>query len=113
MDSVTRIAQEMVMNNGQPLKAIASKIGKPYPTLLRELNPYDKGAKLGAETLLDLMRVTRDYRPLQYMAESLGMKIMPQREATNGKGRALALGFTESFLHEVERSEADNVSQAG
>lgn len=82
MNSITQIVQETLMNNGEPLKAIASKISKPYPTLLRELNPYDKGAKLGAETLLDLMQVTKDYRPLQYIAEQLGFHLVPKMEAT-------------------------------
>lgn len=110
MKTVTRVAQEMVMSSGEPLKAIASKIGKPYPTLLRELNPYDKGAKLGVETLLALMQVTKDYRPLQYMADSLGLTLVPQAERAcrNGNGAAFktfdSLSFNETPW-ELEHSE--------
>lgn len=78
MMSVTKVVQEMVMNCSLPLKAVAAKIQKPYPTLLRELNPYDKGAKLGVETLLELMRVTNDASPLHHMAEELGYTLVPQ-----------------------------------
>jgi len=90
MKSVTRIAQETVMNSSEPLKSIASRIGKPYPTLLRELNPYDKGAKLGVETLLDLMQVTRDYRPLEFMAEALGLELQPRNEPDAGQAATRA-----------------------
>ncbi len=87
MKSVTRVVQEMVMNSHQALKDLAQKIKKPYPTLLRELNPYDKGAKLGVETLLDIMKATGEVAPLKYMANELGFDIVPktvQASKSNG-----------------------------
>jgi hypothetical protein len=39
---------------------------------MREINPFDASAKLGAETLLEIMKVTHDIRPLQYMASEMG-----------------------------------------
>jgi hypothetical protein len=54
----------------------ARKLGKTYATLVREANPYDGGAKLGADTLLKIMELSRDVRPLQYMAEQFGMTLV-------------------------------------
>lgn len=53
--------------------------GKPYSTLLREVNPYDTGAKLGAETLLQIMTQTGDLKPLEFMASSLGYELAPRK----------------------------------
>lgn len=74
--SVTSIAQGMVLTAKQS-KHIAESIGKPYPTMMRELNPYDHSAKLGAETLLDIMKVTHNIEALQYMAHELGYSLTP------------------------------------
>lgn len=78
-DSVTRITQAMVLNAKQS-KWVAERIGKPYPTMMRELNPYDQSAKLGADTLLEIMRVTKNISALEYMAEELGYKLSPGAE---------------------------------
>lgn len=53
-------------------KNIAAAVGKPYSTLLREVNPYDEGAKLGAETLLSIMKVTGNTEPLECLAKEMG-----------------------------------------
>ena len=37
----------MVLEAPQSARDIAHAVGKPYSTLLREVNPYDTGAKLG------------------------------------------------------------------
>ena len=39
---------DLVLESPLGAKAIAQAVGKPYSTLLREVNPYDTGAKLGA-----------------------------------------------------------------
>ena len=49
----------------------------PYPTMMRELNPYDQSAKLGAETLLEILRVTKDVSVLDFMAKELGFTLEP------------------------------------
>lgn len=79
-----KVVHTVVLENEMPAKALADEIGKPYSTLLREINPYDKGAKLGAETLLDIMQQTKDVSPLMYMAEVLGYEMVPKqfKEAT-------------------------------
>ena len=69
---LVKILHELVLENRIPAKALAKEIGKPYSTLLREINPYDNGAKLGVETLLQLMKATNSVAPLEYMAEQMG-----------------------------------------
>lgn len=69
---LVQILHELVLENRIPAKALAKEIGKPYSTLLREINPYDSGAKLGVETFLQLMKCTNSVAPLEYMAEQMG-----------------------------------------
>ena len=66
---------ELVLESGLGAKNIAAAVGKPYSTLLREVNPYDEGAKLGAETLVDIMKVTGIILPLEHIAEELGYEL--------------------------------------
>ena len=63
---------DLVLESGLGAKNIAAAVGKPYSTLLREVNPFDDGAKLGAETLVDIMRVTGNIQPLEQIAEQFG-----------------------------------------
>lgn len=51
--------------------------GSPYSTLLREVNPYDTGAKLGAETLMHIMKTTGNVTPLEKMALEMGYRLEP------------------------------------
>ena len=60
---------------------IAKGIGKPYSTLLRECNPYDKRAKLGALTLFEIMCFTKNIDPLREMAHIMGYELT-QREGS-------------------------------
>lgn len=93
------VVQEIVLEGDMPAKELAGRIGKAYPTLLREINPYDTGAKLGVETLMDIIRETHDIMPLRFMAESLGYEVMPSC-ALHIDGPAMARhgysGLTES-----------------
>ena len=65
----------LVLESGLGAKNIAAAVGKPYSTLLREVNPFDDGAKLGAETLVDIMRVTGNIQPLEHIAEQFGYEL--------------------------------------
>ncbi|MDR2892021.1 MAG: amino acid-binding protein [Deltaproteobacteria bacterium] len=67
--------REIVINGKKPAKLLAQEIGKPYSTMMRELNQYDDKAKLGVETLMDIMKATGDVTPLQVMAEQLGYEL--------------------------------------
>ena len=58
---------DLILESPLGAKAIAQAVGKPYSTLLREVNPYDTGAKLGAETLMRIMKATGNVSPLRKM----------------------------------------------
>jgi hypothetical protein len=73
---ITKIAQSIVLDGEKPAKVLAREINKPYSTLLRELNPYDSSAKLGVETLFEIMKRTGDISPLQEMAKDLGFMLV-------------------------------------
>ncbi|ABB37818.1 hypothetical protein Dde_1017 [Oleidesulfovibrio alaskensis G20] len=75
ISDLTKIVHGVVLGSPKPAKALAQEVGKPYSTLLREINPYDGGAKLGADTLLEIMRQTNNIEPLRYMAEQLGYSL--------------------------------------
>ena len=62
-----------------PPRIWPSPSANPISTLLREVNPYDTGAKLGAETLLQIMTQTGDLKPLEFMASSLGYELAPRK----------------------------------
>lgn len=82
-----KVVHTVVLENDMPAKALADEIGKPYSTLLREINPYDRGAKLGAETLLEIMQQTRDVSPLKYMADVLGYEMVPKQYGSGETGQ--------------------------
>lgn len=75
--SLTSLVHNSVLSNPISAREIARAINKPYSTLMRETNPYDAGAKLGADTLLQIMEQTHDITPLEYMAEKLNCKVVP------------------------------------
>lgn len=81
---LTRIVHTSILESPIPAKVIAKKIGKPYSTLLREVNPYDEGAKLGVETLLQILKITGDTAPLEYMAAELGMELVSKKMRKTG-----------------------------
>ncbi len=71
---------EMVHNCLRPMKNIAEEVGKPYSTLMRELDPEDRGAKLGVEMLLPLMQACNSTLPLRYLAEEMGYRVVSVRD---------------------------------
>ena len=77
MSKVIKAIHETVVNGKMPSKAIASAIGKPYSTLLRETNPLDPGAKLGVETFMDIIETMGDSTPLNVMVRELGYRLAP------------------------------------
>lgn len=81
---LTRIVHTSILESPIPAKVIAKKIGKPYSTLLREVNPYDEGAKLGVETLLQILKITGDTAPLEYLANELGMELVSKKIRKTG-----------------------------
>lgn len=83
--NVTRIVQDIVLDGERPAKQLAAEIGKPYSTLLREVNPFDKNAKLGVETLLQIMKLTRNVAPLSFMAQEMGYTLVPTTKAARAE----------------------------
>lgn len=77
MKSLISTMQSVVLESDMSAREIAEKIGKPYPTLLRELNPYDQRAKLGMDTFFDIVRATGNVEPLRRIAEELGYRLTP------------------------------------
>ena len=66
---------DLILESPLGARAIARAVGKPYSTLLREVNPYDGGAKLGAETLMSIIKTTGDVTPLEKMASEMGYRL--------------------------------------
>lgn len=87
---LTKIVHSVVLDSHIPAKALAKEIGKPYSTLLREINPYDTGAKLGVETLFQIMQQTGNFTPLEYMADMLGFKLEPRSDAAVSSARGVS-----------------------
>ncbi|WP_027178154.1 phage regulatory CII family protein [Maridesulfovibrio bastinii] len=83
LQSITKITQDIVLEGNHPAKVVAERIGKPYSTLLREINPFDQNAKLGADTLLAIIKATEEVSPLEYMAKAIGYTLIPKRSARN------------------------------
>jgi hypothetical protein len=81
--SVTKVVQDCILDSGIQAKVVAEMINKPYSTLMREINPFDSSAKLGAETLLDIMKVTKDTRPLKFMAAEMGYSLEALKNDTS------------------------------
>lgn len=78
LESITKVTQDIVLEGNKPAKEVAQTIGKPYSTLLREINPFDDNAKLGAGTLMDILKATNEVRPLEYIAQSIGYTLKPR-----------------------------------
>jgi len=74
---LTKKMQDVVLDGRIPAKEVSRSIKKPYSTLLRELNPFDSHAKLGAETMFEICKVTHNVAILEFMARELGYTLMP------------------------------------
>ena len=82
---IQNLILEMVQNCPRPVKSIASEVGKPYSTLMRELDPEDRGAKLGVEMLLPLMQACESVLPLRYLAARMGCRVAALENGAPGK----------------------------
>lgn len=73
---VEGLVQEIVFSDERKARDIATMVGKPYPTLLRELNPNDSEAKLGLSTACEIMKLTGNVEPLEFMAKEMGYNLV-------------------------------------
>lgn len=74
---LTKKMQDVVLEGRVSAKEVCREIKKPYSTLLRELNPFDTHAKLGAETMFQIVKATHNVSVLEFMASELGYTLMP------------------------------------
>ena len=56
-------------------KATCELIGKKYPTMMREINPYDNTAKLGFIDAVEIIKLDTDGAIFKVLEEELGLKI--------------------------------------
>jgi len=82
---ILHLLYDLARNSSKSIKSISEEIGKPYSTLMRELDPADKGAKLGVELLLPLMRSCESIAPLRFMADRLGYRVVANKNITPDK----------------------------
>ncbi|WP_207261608.1 phage regulatory CII family protein [Desulfovibrio sp. Huiquan2017] len=74
---LTKKMQDIVLEGHIPAKEVSKLIKKPYSTLLRELNPFDAHAKLGVETMFEIVKATHNISVLEFMARELGYTLRP------------------------------------
>lgn len=77
--NLTAIFQAVALACPQGVKAIAAELDKAPSTLYEELLPTvnrPNQGKLGVEDGLSIMAITGDVRPLEYMASSLGYRLV-------------------------------------
>ena len=86
--NLTKKVQDVVLEGRIPAKEVSRVIKKPYSTLLRELNPFDSHAKLGAETMFEIVKVTHNITILEFMAHELGYTLMPTASVNTRKHTA-------------------------
>ena len=56
-------------------KETCEAIGKKYPTMMREINPYDNSAKLGFLDAVGILKHDQDGAIFRVLEEELGIKI--------------------------------------
>ena len=80
-DRLLSVFQTTLFQSGYTANEIATGIRKPYSTLMRECNPHDKEAKLGALTLFEIMSFTKNIEPLREQALLLGYDLTPHKDS--------------------------------
>jgi hypothetical protein len=84
-NDITAVILEMAQDCPRAIKTIAAEVGKPYSTLMRELDPGDRGAKLGVDLLLPLMQACKSISPLCHLAEAMGHRVVSIKDITPDK----------------------------
>lgn len=87
--TIYEVIREMIEQSRMPIKELAARLGKPYPTLVRELNEEDQGAKLGAELLLPLMQACDSVMPLRFLASRMGHRVVSMQPITPARSSLL------------------------
>lgn len=91
---LSQLVHNLLLESPIPPRELAAVIGKPYSTLLREVNLYDSGAKLGVETMFQIIQKTGNTKPLEYMADKLGYKLEP---LGSGSGKEDIVDYSDDY----------------
>ena len=75
MEEFSLLIHKVITHDHDTVQKLARRLGKRCSTLLREADPHDARAKMGADTLFAFMEVSHDVRPLAYMAGKLGLEL--------------------------------------
>lgn len=79
-DSIIYTAEEILhedlMARRAQSKTVAETLSMPHTTLMRQLNPYDPGAKPRIGTFAALMRALGSYRALHHVAAECGFRLV-------------------------------------
>lgn len=80
--SVLRAIHEEVLQSEDGAHDLARAIGRPYSTMMRELNPNDDKAKLGVAEWLAILDATRKFGSLHKIAGLFGLRLVPAAPAS-------------------------------
>lgn len=70
--------------NGLKTEQVAERLGKPYSTLMNELNPAIESHKFSATLLIPLMQAVGSDTPAHYIAGAMGGVFLPLPKAEGG-----------------------------
>ncbi|BDQ36328.1 transcriptional regulator [Pseudodesulfovibrio nedwellii] len=112
-ENMLDVIESMIDESGKPRKQIAADIGKPYTTLMRELNQDDPLAKFGVMDLIPIMRACDGVQPLELLAARFGYRLVHEEAHPDGRdmteeclqGLHVASAFTsaaDSGMHYTE-----------
>ena len=82
------------------------RVGVGYSNFCRQLNPNDEGARFPAESLIPLMRATKDFAALHHIASRTGHLVINIQKLRVPKGKGdpdMREALQETFL-EVTKS---------
>ncbi len=98
-DSLTDVLRLIIKKapSGKSATLIAELLGKPYTTLMNELNPEQPGHKLGVELLLPIMELADSDEPLAYLAERRGGVFIKLPKADAGAEERLLVKTIKEF----------------
>lgn len=105
---ILEVIESAMDEQGISIKALAPLVGKEYPTLKRELNGNDPLAKLGAATLIPIIRVIGP-APLQFIAAACGYTLRPVDGAPDAP--SMAEECLQGFSAVARYIEAANAGQ--
>jgi hypothetical protein len=74
--TLTAVIHEAVLKSGKA-DGLGKRLGKAYPTLMRQLNPNDDGTFFNADHVLAAMEETGSDSPLVWLASMRGYLLVP------------------------------------